>query len=90
MSSDSVLLRELKSLREEISSSQKQRSARAVDPAPATDATADSPVQAIDERQFEGEMRELVEVIREFTQEAEKSASAIRRRRRSAPWRSGS
>ena len=76
MSSDSVLLRELKSLREEISSSQKQRSARPVDRAPATDAPADNPVQAIKERRFEGEMRELVDAIREFTQEAEKSASA--------------
>ena len=76
---DSVLLHELKSLREEVSSSQKERLSRAADRASAGDEAAGSPVQpieAIEERRLDGELRELVDAIKEFAQDAEKNASA--------------
>ncbi len=79
MSNDSVLLHELKSLREEISSSQKERLSRAADRAPAGDEAAGNPVQpieAIEQRRLAGELRELVDAIKEFVQDAEKNASA--------------
>jgi len=79
MSSDSVLVHELKSLREELSSSQKERLSRAVDRAPAGDEAAGSPVQpieAIEERRLDGELRELVDAVKEFVEDAEKNAAA--------------
>ncbi len=79
MSHDSVLMRELKSLREEISSSQKERLSRLADRAPAGGEAAKSPVQpieAIEERRLDGELRDLVDGIKEFVQDAEKNATA--------------
>ncbi len=79
MSDDSVLVHELKSLREEISSSQKERLSRAADRASASDEAAGSPVrpiEAIEEPRLDGELRELVDAIKEFVQDAEKNASA--------------
>jgi ElaB/YqjD/DUF883 family membrane-anchored ribosome-binding protein len=79
MSNDTMLLRELKSLREEMSSSQKARSSCAVDHASPGGDAAESPTQpieAIEERRLDGELRELVDAIKEFVQDAEKNASA--------------
>jgi ElaB/YqjD/DUF883 family membrane-anchored ribosome-binding protein len=79
VSNDSVLLHELRSLREEISSSQKQRLSRAAERAPAGDELAGSaapPIEAIEERRLDGELREFVDAIKEFAQDAEKNASA--------------
>ncbi|MGD1015146.1 MAG: hypothetical protein ABR863_01715 [Roseiarcus sp.] len=79
MSDDSVLLHELKSLREEVSSSRRERLSRAADRAAAGDEAGGSPVQpieAIEERRLDGELREFVDAIKEFAQDAEKSASA--------------
>jgi ElaB/YqjD/DUF883 family membrane-anchored ribosome-binding protein len=79
MSNDCVLLHELRSLGEEVSASQKRRLSRAADRAPAGDEAAESPIQpieAIEGRQPDGELRALVDAIKEFVQDAEKNASA--------------
>lgn len=79
MSNDSMLLHELKTLREEIASSQKARLSRAADRASAGDEATGSPVrplEAIEERRLDGELRELVDAVREFVQDAEKNAAA--------------
>jgi len=79
MSNDAVLLRELKSLREEVSSSRKARASRPVervsDGGGATEGPA-QPIEAIEEGRPDGELRELVAAITEFVQEAERNASA--------------
>jgi ElaB/YqjD/DUF883 family membrane-anchored ribosome-binding protein len=79
MSNDSLLLHELKSLREELSSSRKARLTRAADRAAADVEVAGGaapPIEAIEERQLDGELRELVDAVKEFVQDAEKNASA--------------
>ena len=79
MAEDSVLLRELTGLREEVSSSRRERRSRAAARAAASDEAAGTPVQPIEAIEAHGgevEMRELVVAIKEFTQDAERSASA--------------
>ncbi len=79
MSGDAVLLRELKSLREEFSTSQRERLARATDGVVAGDKTPAAstrpPITAVDPS-LEGELNELVEAIKGFADEAEKNAAA--------------
>ena len=78
MSSDSVLGRELKALREELSASQRERRARGAARAPAVDETSQAstqPTAGAAERAVEGDLRELVDAIKEFAEEAERNAS---------------
>ena len=79
MSDDSVLSRELNALREELSASQKAGSSQAADRAPAGDESADRATEAkgaTAEQSLEGELRELVEAIKEFVEGAEKNVAA--------------
>jgi hypothetical protein len=79
VSNDSLLLHELKSLREELSSSHNERLSRAANRASAGDEVAGSPgqpIDAIEERGLHGELRELVDAVEAFVQDAEKNAAA--------------
>ena len=79
MSEDSLLLRELKTLREEISASRKERSASAAERNPAEGKAADVPIEAIEaakEPQLEGQLREVLEAIKEFGQTVEENATS--------------
>ena len=79
MSGDSLLLRELKGLREEISASRKERSAAAVERSPGEGKTSDVPIEAIEaagEPQIDGQLREALEAIKEFGQTIEENATS--------------
>ncbi len=78
MSGDSVLSRELRALREELSASRKQRLARGAAPAPAGDEAPQAsipPVAAAAEASVEGDLRKLVDGLEEFAAEAERNVS---------------
>lgn len=79
MSGDSVLFRELKALREELSTTQRERLSRAAERAPATGKTSevsDDPSSTAIDPSLEGELTELVEAIKGFAEEAERNVAA--------------
>ena len=79
MSKDSVLLRELRSLREELSASQQARLARSAPGVPAVDEASPAqsrPEAAAAAQSVEGELRQLVDAIKEFAEDAEKNVAA--------------
>ncbi|HML08684.1 MAG TPA: hypothetical protein VK430_11225 [Xanthobacteraceae bacterium] len=79
MTRDAELLRELKSLREELSAAQQKRMSQAAALSSAAAKTASPTTQPDDtaeEQQLHGELREFVDVIKDFVQETEKNISA--------------
>lgn len=76
MTTDALLSRELTSLREEVSAAHQRRlsqtAERGAGPSPAPAQSED----VGDVQQFRGELRELVDVIKEFVSDVEKTASA--------------
>lgn len=79
VSGDSVLFRELKALREELSTTQPERLSRAAERAPATAKTSeasDEPSSTAIDPSLEGELTELVEAIKGFAEEAERNVAA--------------
>jgi hypothetical protein len=79
VTADPVLARELKSLQEELSASQRGRLSPSTHRASASDGTvapAAEPEDTAEERTLRGEIGELVNVITEFVEEAEKDVSA--------------
>ena len=79
VSGDSVLLRELRSLREELSASQRARLERSAAGVPAVEEASpglSQPEDAAAVLAAEGELRQLVDAIREFAEDAEKNVAA--------------
>ena len=77
MTADAVLSRELESLKEELSASHRERLSPA-DRTPTSGATAERagrPEDTAEEQQLRAELREFVNVITEFVEEAEKKVS---------------
>jgi hypothetical protein len=73
VTADAVLSRELKSLQDEISASNRER---LLQPADSTAAPADQPEDKPREQQVHWELREFVNAITEFFADAEKNVSA--------------
>ena len=74
MAADVVVSRELKSLQDELSAAQRERSAAPATPAPPSPA---EPVkESADERELRDQLRELVNEVTNFFGEAEKNISA--------------
>lgn len=79
MAADTVLSRELKSLHEELSASQRQRLSQARDRAVASGEAAARVAPQGDtdgEQRLRSELQEVVNLIKEFVEETEKNASA--------------
>jgi hypothetical protein len=80
MATDTVVSRELKSLQEELSTSQREH----VSPPPSPAATASGatatpphpPQEAVEERELRDQLRELTDEVKSFFEDAEKSVSA--------------
>ena len=76
MASDQVVARELKSLREELSSAQRERSAEPAAP-PTQPSPAAEPNHAGDEkRELRDQLSELASAVTNFLEEAEKDIAA--------------
>ncbi|HYB56520.1 MAG TPA: hypothetical protein VEK12_10140 [Alphaproteobacteria bacterium] len=77
MTADAVLSRELESLKEELSASHRERLSPAdrTSTSGATAARAGRPEDIAEEQQLRAELREFVNVITEFVEEAEKKVS---------------
>jgi ElaB/YqjD/DUF883 family membrane-anchored ribosome-binding protein len=73
---DAVVSRELKSLQEELSTSQRERSVAPANTTGATAAAAEPAKETVEEHELRNQLREFVDEITEFFQEAEKSISA--------------
>ena len=79
MTADTVLSQELKSLRDELSASHQQRSSPPAARTPASEKTAGRavrPEDEVEEQGMQGQLRELVNAIKEFAEEADKNVSA--------------
>ena len=79
MSGDTLLLRELKALREELSTSRRARSTPAAGGSPAENNSSDVPIEAIEaakDPQLEGQLREVLEAVKEFGQTVEENATS--------------
>lgn len=77
MATDAVALRELKSLREELSTSQRERVSSPAATTSGTTATPPAPPQeAAEERELREQLRELVNEATTFFEEAEKNVAA--------------
>ena len=79
MAADAVVSRELKSLQEELSASQREHPSSPTDPVSVSAGTAPQTSQledAADEQQLHGTVGKFIEAITEFFEEAEKNVSA--------------
>jgi ElaB/YqjD/DUF883 family membrane-anchored ribosome-binding protein len=79
MAADAVVSRELKSLQEELSSSQREHPSSPADPVSVSTGTAPQTSQledTADEQQLHGTVGKFIEAITEFHEEAEKNVSA--------------
>jgi len=80
MATDAVVSRELKSLQDELSTSQRARVSPVPPPAAAASGTtvtpASPPNEAAEESEVREQLRELVNEVTSFFEEAEKSVSA--------------
>ena len=75
MSADIVVARELKSLQDELSSTQHERAS--TEPAPATPASPAEPVrEAPDEHELHDQLSKLMEEVTGFLEDAEKNVAA--------------
>jgi hypothetical protein len=76
MAADAVISRELKSLQEELSASQREHPASPADPVSVSAATAPQTRQPEDTADEHGTVGKFIEAITEFFEEAEKNVSA--------------
>lgn len=76
MAADAVVSRELKSLREEISTAQRERSAASAAPPVMPSLSGEPARESPDERELRDQLRELANEVTSFFEEAEKSISA--------------
>ena len=79
MTRDTVLSRELKALQEELAASRRQHLSAPADPTSAsgrTAAPAGQPKDTPDEQELGGELREFVDEIKQFVEDAEKNVAA--------------
>ena len=80
MATDTVVSRELKSLQEELSTSQREHVSPIPSPAAAASGTTATPPpppkEAAEERELRDQLRELTDEVTSFFEEAEKSVSA--------------
>jgi ElaB/YqjD/DUF883 family membrane-anchored ribosome-binding protein len=79
MAADAVVSRELKSLQEELSPSQREHPSSRADPVSVSAGTAPQTSQledTADEQQLHGTVGKFIEAITEFYEEAEKNVSA--------------
>jgi len=80
MATDAVVSRELKSLQEELSTSQRERVSSIPSPAAGASGTTATPppppIEAAEERELRDQLRELVNEVTTFFAEAEKNISA--------------
>ena len=79
MAADAVVSRELKSLKEELSASQRERPSSPADPDSVSAGTTPQTSQledTADEQQLHGTVGKFIEAITEFFEEAEKNVSA--------------
>jgi len=76
MAADVVVSRELKSLQDELSAAQRERSAAPATPPPAPPSPAEPVKESADERELRDQLRELVNEVTNFFGEAEKNISA--------------
>ena len=80
MATDAVVSRELKSLQEELSTSQRERVSPIPSPAAAASGTTATPppppIEAAEERELREQLRELVNEVTTFFEEAEKNIAA--------------
>jgi len=76
MAADVVVARELKSLQDELSAAQRERSAAPAAPPPAPPSPAEPVKESTDERELRVQLRELVNEGTNFFGEAEKNISA--------------
>jgi ElaB/YqjD/DUF883 family membrane-anchored ribosome-binding protein len=79
MAADAVVSRELKSLQEELSASQREHPSSSADPVSVSAGTAAQTSQledTADEKQLHGSVGKFIEAITEFFEEAEKNVSA--------------
>jgi hypothetical protein len=76
MAADVVVSRELKSLRDELSAAQRERVAPSAVPPPMPFSSAQPVKESPDERELRDQLRELVNEVTGFFEEAEKNISA--------------
>jgi ElaB/YqjD/DUF883 family membrane-anchored ribosome-binding protein len=76
MPADEVMSRELKSLQEELSASQKERAASAAAASDAPPSAAEPIDQTSDARELQDQLHELASEVTSFFEEAEKGISA--------------
>jgi len=77
MATDAVMSRELRSLQDELSISQRERAAPASAPPPSAAAGAPvAPTETVEEQELRQQLRELVNEVTTFFEEAEKNISA--------------
>jgi len=76
MAADVVVSRELKSLQDELSAAQRERSAAPAMPAPAPASVPEPTQESADERELQDQLREFANDITSFFAEAEKNISA--------------
>lgn len=75
MTADAMLARELTALRDELSASHREPSSRGIDPDTAGAKAAEPPQagESGDERHFTEQLRDLVNTIKEFAEDAEQN-----------------
>ncbi len=76
MAADIVVSRELKSLQDELSAAQRERSAASAVPPPAAPSAAEPPKESAQNRELRDQLRELVNEVTSFFEDAEKNISA--------------
>jgi len=76
MATDEVVSRELKSLQEELSATQRERPVAPAVPPPAPPSLLDPVRQSADERELRDQLHELVSEVTSFFGDAEKNISA--------------
>ena len=80
MATDAVVSRELKSLQEELSTSQREHMSSIPSPAAAASGTTATPppppIEAAEERELRDQLRELVNEVTTFFEETEKNVAA--------------
>jgi len=76
MAADVVVSRELKSLQDEISTAQRERSAASAVPRPATPGATGPVPESVDERELRDQLRELAGEVTSFFEDVEKNVSA--------------
>ena len=76
MTADAVVARELKSLQDELSATQREQAVAAVPPPAAASDPVDSPAETADDRHLGDQLAQLVSEVTDFFAEAEKKIAA--------------